>query len=253
MIARERLYLSTVARDAAGLAARYGIGLELAEFCTASNMDENFEETDAAVRGEMRGVSRFVFHAPFNELYPAAIDPRALALAKERVAQAAELAARYGINKMVVHSGYVPLVYHKCWHTERSVAFWKEMLERVPAGFTLCVENVMEDEPFMPAKIAGAVGDQRLRLCLDVGHANVCKKDVAVEKWVEASAPYLAHVHIHNNDGTADRHAGLYDGALDIEALMRLTDALAPEATFTVESIEAEESLARLFGSGVVG
>jgi sugar phosphate isomerase/epimerase len=90
-------------------------------------------------------------------------------------------------------------------------------------------------------------------LCLDVGHANVCRKDVPLEAWVEEFAPYLAHVHLHNNDGAGDRHAGLYDGALDIEALMRLADDLAPEATFTIESIEAENSLERLFDSGVVG
>jgi sugar phosphate isomerase/epimerase len=253
MIAKHRLYLSTVARDAAALAERFGIGLELAEFCSAANMDENFAETDALVREKVCRAPRLLFHAPFNELHPAAIDPRALTLAKERIAQAAALAQGYGAAKMIAHSGYVPLVYHKSWHTERSVLFWREMLERIPSGMTICVENVMEDEPFMPAAIAEAVGNDRLRLCLDVGHANVCRRDVPVEAWVEEFAPYFAHVHLHNNDGAGDRHAGLYDGALDIEMLMRLADDLAPEATFTIESIEAENSLERLFDSGVVG
>ncbi len=253
MIAKQRLNLSTIAQNAAALAERFGVGLEIAQFCTAANMDDHFSETDALVWQQVRQVPRRFFHAPFNELHPAAIDPRALALAKERIAQAAALAQGYGAAKLIAHSGYVPLVYHKSWHTERSILFWKEMLERIPPGMTVCVENVMEDEPFMPAAIAEAVGDERLRLCLDIGHANVCRKDVPMEAWVEASAPYLTHVHLHNNDGAADRHAGLYDGALDIEALMRLIDRLAPQATFTIESIEAESSLARLFESGVVG
>ncbi|HWQ58455.1 MAG TPA: TIM barrel protein, partial [Clostridia bacterium] len=209
MISRERLYLSTVANGASELARRFGIGLELAEFCTASNMDGDFAVTDARVREGMRGVSRFVFHMPFNELYPAAIDPKARALAMGRLVQATRLAGDYGIFKLVAHSGYVPLVYHKSWHAERSAEFWRELLASIPAEMMLCVENVMEDEPYMPVAVAKAVGDPRLRLCLDLGHANVCAKGIPAPVWVEEFAPYLAHVHLHNNDGGADRHAGL--------------------------------------------
>ena len=253
MIAKERVYLSSVARDAARIARRFGIGIELAQFCTASNMDEHFGETDALVHADMALAPRFMFHAPFNELYPAAIDPRARALAKDRLLQAAKLARGYGIMMMVVHSGYVPLVYHKIWHAERSIAFWRELLEEMPGDMVLCVENVMEDEPEMHAAIARGVGHPRLRLCLDVGHANVCARGAAPESWIEAFAPYLAHMHVHNNDGVSDGHCGLFEGTLDIAALMRRAEELAPGVTFTVESIEAEASLNRLFREGVVG
>lgn len=253
MIDKQRLYLSSIAQDAAKLAGRFGIGLELAHFCTASNMDEDFAQTDAAVREDMKSTVRFVFHAPFNELYPAAIDPRARALAMERLTEAARLAHGYGISKMVVHSGYVPLVYHKVWHEARSVEFWRELLEKIPPEMVLCVENVMEDEPMMIAAIADAVDDPRFCLCLDVGHTNVCARGVPAQAWVEAFAPHLAHMHIHNNDGARDGHCGLFDGTLDVVALMRQANRLSPNATFTIESIQAQESLARLFDEGIVG
>lgn len=253
MIARERLYLSTVSRDAAALASRFGIGLELAEFCTAANMDENFAETDALVRARMRQASRFVFHMPFNELYPAAIDPRARTLAMERLVQAARLARSYGVTKLVAHSGYVPLVYHKSWHRERSAEFFRGLLACIPADMLLCIENVMEDEPQLPVSVARDVDDPRLRLCLDIGHANVCQKGAPVPHWLEAFAPYLAHVHLHNNDGMADSHRGIFEGTLDVISLMRRADELAPQATFTIESIEAEASLSWLFESAIAG
>ena len=79
-----RFYLSTIAADAAGTARRYGLGLEIAEYCTAYNMDEHFPETDAAVRGKLAGIARVTLHAPFNELFPCAIDPRARVLAADR-------------------------------------------------------------------------------------------------------------------------------------------------------------------------
>ena len=74
-------YLSTIDENAQTLAKQYGMGLEIAEYCTAWNLDEKFPETDVAVRKKMEGVSNLVFHAPFNELFPCAIDPRARELA----------------------------------------------------------------------------------------------------------------------------------------------------------------------------
>ena len=39
----EKLYISTIAEDDAELAQKYGLGLEIAEYCTAWNMDEFFD------------------------------------------------------------------------------------------------------------------------------------------------------------------------------------------------------------------
>jgi len=41
---KERLYLSTVAEDDFDMAEQYGLGLEIAEFCTAMNMDGELYE-----------------------------------------------------------------------------------------------------------------------------------------------------------------------------------------------------------------
>ena len=39
-------YLSTIDPNAHVTALRYGLGLEIAEYCTAWNMDEKFPEVD---------------------------------------------------------------------------------------------------------------------------------------------------------------------------------------------------------------
>ena len=57
-----RFYLSTIAADAAGTARQYALGLEIAEYCTACNMDEHFPETDAAVR---EGFVIFLYYSLF--------------------------------------------------------------------------------------------------------------------------------------------------------------------------------------------
>ena len=82
---KERLYLSTIAEDDFDMAEAYGLGLEIAEFCTAMNMDgELYDIFDGNVRIKMRSADRFIFHGPFADLAPCCIDPRVRQVSLER-------------------------------------------------------------------------------------------------------------------------------------------------------------------------
>lgn len=249
---REHFYISTIADDAVECAAAYGLGLEIAEYCTASNMDEQFWQTDAVVREKMVGASRFVLHAPFNELFPSAIDPKAVALARSRLSQAVELAGSYGIRRVVMHAGYMPRMYYRSWFEERSVLFWRDFLIDKPEGVTLCLENVFEEEPEMLRSIVEAVDDPRLRLCLDVGHVN-CYSPVSVERWLECCGPYLAHFHLHSNLGSFDAHDDLGAGTVPMEEVLDLAGELCPQATGTLETLRARPSVQWLAERGFLG
>ena len=63
------------------------------------------------------------------------------------------------------------------------------------------------------------------------------------EAWLRACAPFLSHVHLHNNEGGRDLHAALMDGKMDCAALLRLLAQLAPEATCTLELMQDRPSL----------
>ena len=236
-----RLYLSTIAADAERQARRLNLGLEIAEYCTAWNMDERFPQTDSLVREKLKGVDRRIFHAPFNELFPCAIDPRARELAAFRYRQAMVLAESYGAEKIVIHGGYSPRLYYPCWYREESIAFWKAFLAEAP-GLPIALENVMEEEPEMLLDIIRGVDDPRLRLCLDVGHVNVYSH-VPADIWLERCAPFISHFHIHNNDGRQDTHSALNRGSIDMRAFLSRAETLCPGATFTLELTETEPSL----------
>jgi len=130
---KEKLYLSTIASDAVRVAGEYGFGLEIAEFCTAWNMDEKFSSVDGVVKKKLDGISKSTLHAPYNELFPCAIDKKARALAAERYRHAALLAKRYGSTILVIHGGYNPWIYYPVWYVEQSILFWKEFLKKIPA------------------------------------------------------------------------------------------------------------------------
>ena len=100
---RDRLYVSTIDREAGKVARQYGLGIEIAEFCTAWNMDRELSAVEKTLEETLTGVSRRVLHGPFNELFPCAIDPKARQLAAFRFSQAAALAQAYGAGKLVLH------------------------------------------------------------------------------------------------------------------------------------------------------
>lgn len=245
-----QLYLSTIDAEAGSLASAWGLGLEIADFCTAGNLDNAFPETDEKVRRALKGIPSRLLHAPFNELFPCAIDPRARELARYRYRQAIDLARRYGAAKVVIHGGFNPGIYFPCWYTEQSVLFWREFLREDP-GMELCLENVMEPEPELLEEILRQVDHPRLRLCLDVGHCNVYSK-IPVARWLEALAPWISHFHIHNNTGEFDTHNSLDTGAIPMEPLLREAEGRCPGATFTVEVPEAESSLVWLRDQGIL-
>ena len=238
---REKIYLSTIASDAQRLARQYNLGVEIAQYCTAWNMDEKFDEVHPKVREEIAGVPRRILHAPFNELFPCAIDKKARALASQRYQQAIGLAKQYGATKVVIHGGYNPWIYYPVWYVEESIKFWKAFLEEDPS-VEIVLENVLEEEPGMLWDIVTAVDNPNLRLCLDIGHVNAYAK-VPVMQWLESWKDYLSHFHIHNNDGSWDTHSPLNSGNIPMGEFLERATALCPDATFTLELLEAESSV----------
>ena len=234
-------YISTIASDAKALAQKCGLGLEIAEYCTAWNMDEKFEEVHPKVQEEIAGIPSRILHAPFNELFPCAIDKKARELAASRYRQAIELAKDYGATKVVIHGGYNPWIYYPVWYVEESIKFWKAFLEE-DHGVEIVLENVLEEEPGMLLDIVTAVDNPNLRLCLDIGHVNAYAK-VPVMQWLESWKDYLSHFHIHNNDGSWDTHSPLNSGNIPMGEFLERATALCPDATFTLELLEAESSV----------
>jgi len=246
-----RIYLATIAEDASEIARSHGLGLEIDEFCTAMNMDEAFPEWEAKARAHLAASDRFIFHAPFAELTPCAVDPLAREFSLRRLNQAAALSRRCGIRRMVVHSGFIPQVYFPEWFIEQGAAFFREFLAGQPEDFEIMIENVLDPDPAPLLALVEAIGDRRAGLCLDVGHANVASK-VPVRDWLAAFAPALTHLHLHDNDGSHDFHALPGDGTIGFPGILAEIDRLAPAATLTFECLDAAGCAGRLRDFGIL-
>ena len=245
-----KLHISSIDANCRERALPYGLGVEIAEFCWAQYIDADRGAHIEKCRSMMDGLDRFILHAPFAELAACAIDPRARELAKLRYSQSVEIAEELGINRLVIHGGFIPYVYYPETYVEWSAAFWKEFLRTLPEGFEILLENVMEPDPAMLVDIAREVSDPRLRLCLDIGHANTAVSQLPPIDWIAPMAPYLRHVHIHDNSGERDTHDCLGCGSIPMEELLDRVLDLVPDATFTIENMDCAGSLDWLAAHG---
>ena len=242
----------------APLAAANGLGLEIAEFCISDNMDNEFETVLPHVLKNIAAVPDRTLHAPYNELFPQAIEPLIVEVAYKRYEQTLGYCKRFGAPKMIVHANYDESLYFTNWFVNRHIDFWKRFLSEHDDAIEICVENVQEDDPELILGILRGVGDPRLKMCLDVGHANL--SPIAPIDWVRICAPFVSHYHIHNNFGAAnisrrslgDRHLALGNGNIDMKALLTLAEKLTPNATAAIESYDPESSVQWLKDNGFI-
>ena len=248
---KNKLFISSIASDASDLCSKYNLGLEISEYCTADNMDINYIDISKIVSEKIQGIDRFVFHGPFNELFPSAIDSKVRALSLDRFCQAYELAKKYNAKKIVFHSGYYSNMYYPCFFKERSIVFWKEFMDRIDGDIEVVIENVFDDDPEVLKEIIDKVNRPNLKLCLDIGHAN-CYTNIGVVNWIKELGSRISHFHIHNNDGKVDTHNSIDDGIIDMKEVFKAIDEYCPLSTISLEVMEARNSIKWLIEEGYI-
>lgn len=253
---RDRLYVATVGKSAVSLIKQYGVGIELDHICWTENLDEpKIAATNKNIRKDIdeSGAKRRILHAPFQELFPCAIDPKIRAVALDRFEAAFRMAHVYGASRMVVHTGFVPNIYYREWHYKKSIEFWTNYMQSKPDSFMLCVENILEEDPEQMAELIDGLnareaelgGRHRYGMCFDLGHAG-CRSKVPVTEWIKVLGQRIVHTHLHCNDGSGDTH-GVFDCENAVfsmkEALDAVCECAAEDVTHTIEALEPQACL----------
>lgn len=248
---KNKLFIATFSEGALKVAKDFGVGLEINHTCISEELDpSNRRNLLAQIRKDIAAAgvsdpSGLFLHGPFTEIHPAAIDYRARQLGMERLNEAYEVASALGINRMVVHTGWLPFIYFKSWQAEKGAAFWQEFLKDKASNFHIYVENVLEDEPYMLLDMMKQIDNPHIKLCLDTGHANATTSpELPVEKWIEVLGPHIGHFHLHNNDGTGDSHSAFDCGSMDMNSIFSAINKFCDDdVTLTIEARDARACL----------
>lgn len=145
-------------------------------------------------------------HGPFYDLIPPSSDIEVSELAKIKFKRAIEACKKLNISKMIVHSGWIPGFYNDEYWINNSIIFWESILSYCGDEFTIYLENVFEEDPFLIKEIIDGINKNNFKICLDIGHANLTKTHI--KKWIDLLSNDIHHVHLHNNFGKTDDHNG---------------------------------------------
>lgn len=156
----------------------------------------------------------------------ASSDPDVRALAQTRINQAFNVCEGLGLTQMVIHSPYLHWDHENIdkipGRREDKLADFKRtiapLLPRAEAlNVELVIENIEDRDPTIRHKIVSDLGSAKLKLSIDTGHAYYANRmgaAPAVDMFVRAAGNDLAHMHLQDADGYADRHWAIGDGTV---------------------------------------
>lgn len=165
-------------------------------------------------------------HGPFYGLDVSNPDPEIRAVVQKRLIKGVEIAAALQADLMVVHSPF------NFWHVlnyanyeflrpalmEASIDCLTPVLASAQThGVTLALENIDDTNPADRADLADQINHPLLRLSVDTGHADLAHGNYGAPPVVDAlshAGDRLAHVHLQDVDGYADRHWHPGDGRI---------------------------------------
>ena len=75
---------------------------------------------------------------------------------------------------------------------------------------------------------------------MDIGHQHVFSELDAIE-WVRRMNHRLFHIHLHDNDGTSDKHLSIGRGTIDFEPFYAVLMRHVPEVTISLEVDDSME------------
>lgn len=206
--------------------------IELTDLMSHAALTGNWRETVAEARIALDGhAGRLGIHGPFRGLDIDTPDPEVQAIVTARFLTAVEAADAVGARQMVIHSPY-DRWFHQNWpmlpdYRERKIGQVRDVLGPVltraeALGVTLVVENIQDVDPFERLRLIEALGSPALALSIDTGHAHLARYMSGappVDYFVRAAGERLAHVHIQDLDGHADRHWAPGEGSIEWRAV----------------------------------
>ena len=217
-----------------------GMGVESIDFSIADNLD-HFSESIDVYREKLKkmGTRELILHGPFLDVNPAAYDRLVREVTMKRFDQCYQAGLLLGTRKIVFHSGMNPYVYYKQGWADQVSRFFSEFMDG-RQKLEIVLENVFDDDWELLLDVYKKVDHPNFKLCLDIGHAH-CYSSVDVREWAKALAPYVTHVHVHDNLGDRDADTGLGRGNLPYQQVLENLP-LTEERTWTIECMKKEDA-----------
>lgn len=224
--------------------------LEIQDFSSVDLLLNDWQERARAIRQAIDGHSgRLGIHGPFWNLSIDCDDPEIRPLITRRFLSAVEACVAIGATQMVIHSpfktwdyfnlhnyppkGNAPSARHE--HFEKVHGVLGAVVKRAEnEGVTLVIENIEDIDPRDRRELAASFNSPAVKVSLDTGHAHYAHgatRAHPVDYFVTDAGDQLAHVHLQDADGHADRHWAPGQGTILWHSVFKALSALPQMGT----------------------
>ncbi len=222
--------------------------VELQHFIAPEVLLGDWQPLAARTRALLDGhTGRLGLHGPFVSLAIDAVDPEVRGVVQQRFGQGLDVCAALGATQMVVHSPFTTWDAHNLGanaggldgYYERVHGTLGPLVRRAETlGVELVLENIEDRDPMARVGLARSFCSAAVRVSLDTGHANYAHRATGappVDYHVVAAGDLLAHVHLQDSDGYADRHWCPGEGNVPWPALFTALAALKSRPRLILE------------------
>lgn len=193
--------------------------LELQDFCFAEILNGDWSGLVSEYKTLLDGYKgRMGIHGPFWGLDIANEDPEIRTLVEKRMMQGLDVVEALGATHMVIHSPLTTWDHNNLSYNpgsrdkliDRTHATLSRVVTRAEQlGCVLVIENIEDLDPFFRSELADSFESDSVAVSIDTGHANYAHGSNGgppVDYYIHAAAERLAHIHLQDTDGHADRH-----------------------------------------------
>lgn len=179
-----------------------------------------------------------VLHAPFVGFLPGAADFRSRQQTINLLEQTLILAERIKAEKIVFHPGLTANASERetdDW-LQRAYVLWSNYISWANLNHCVfCLENIYESSPDPLLRLITAINSNNFGHVFDIGHWNIfSSKPLAV--WLDAVAPHIHHLHLHDNHGHLDEHLAIGMGTVPFDQLFIWLDSCETLPSITLEN-----------------
>jgi sugar phosphate isomerase/epimerase len=222
--------------------------LEIQDFIQVELLNGDWQSRVEHARTLLDGYTgRLGIHGPFWGLDIANPDLEVRAIVTKRMRQGLTVCEALGATQMVIHSPYTTWQFNNfdnnAGEADRVVQLVHDTLDPViaqaeAAGVTMVLENIQDKNPDARCALSDSFNSAAVAVSIDTGHAHYAHGSTGappVDYYVARAGDRLAHIHLQDADGYADRHWRIGEGTVNWFAVFRALGNLSSKPRLIME------------------
>ena len=219
-------------------AKEYHAAFEYNDFFVPEVLDDEEKVKDIVAQYMRldRDRSEDTLHGAFLDICVNSNDKKIFEVSDLRIRQCMEIAAKMGLKAVIFHTNFIvnfKLKFYLDDWVDRNELYWRRLLQEYP-NQSIYLENMFDDTPQLLTALAERMLDEpRFAVCLDTAHAFISGS--SLESWFTSMAPYVAHMHLNDNNKHEDLHHPIGMGAFPWDVFQRWVSGLERKPSVLIE------------------